>query len=681
VTDAAEIEAELEARLGDVIAERYRLDKILGVGGMGAVYQAHHLLLKQDVAVKILHTHLSANEDIAMRFDREGQSAARLAHPNIIDIKDVGTTSSGLKYMVMPVLHGDELVAKLGAPIDPDDALVLIDQIFAGLEHAHDRGVIHRDLKPENVFVTRDHENNEVLKLVDFGIAKMLGDELSGEALAQAKAPLTRVGLIFGTPQYMSPEQATGVEVDARTDLYSAGTILFEMLTGRPPFENDDPMALARMQVTVAAPSLTKLVPAEVATIVERLLNKNRDERYSSAHEVRVAISHARDQLASPGGLANIDVGNPEDRAARGVHTFAALAVEPDSSAVSPLARLMAQPPLHLFAGALGTVLSLSLLFWVTSSDEPTNQSKTGDAPSVGRATNTEVEHATDAEISPIRKALLAKNPDDALVLIRPLRDRFPEDPTLLWFEGRSLSLQRGKQSLALARYADALERDSELMNDQEFYAEIYALLGQRRLRDEAVNVAVQRMGKHGHKFLLERVNDEEPRRALAYIDRHRALDELGGDPESLGLINGPLNLARDLWQARTAPSPCEAFALALGDIYSAPSGYYLLPLRKAKLPSVEEGRDAVVCPPLAGQLAALLLDHEVMFGDFSSRDEERASSTRTRKKRESSNSRGRKSTQDQAKDEGDEDSPEDGKTKNKRRGNFFQKFGNSFNR
>src|SRR5690606_26505761 len=199
--------------VGQTIAERYRVDKVLGMGGMGAVYLCHHLGLKRDVAVKLLHAEFMEYPTVSSRSHREAQSASRLEHPNCIRVMDYGTwvpvradgsSESGIKYMVLELLTGGDMGALLGQTLPPARVVELAVQMMRGLEHAHGRGVVHRDLKPENIFVTRDHEDRELLKLVDFGLAKVV----SGEG---SETRLTRTGMVFGTPHYMSPEQATGM--------------------------------------------------------------------------------------------------------------------------------------------------------------------------------------------------------------------------------------------------------------------------------------------------------------------------------------------------------------------------------------------------------------------------------------------------------------------------------------
>jgi serine/threonine protein kinase len=286
----------LAALVGEVLDGHYRLDRLLGAGGMGAVYKAHHTELQRDVAIKILHPDIGGDQSISKRFDREAQSASRLDHPNCVRVTDFGTTPTGVKYLVMELLEGEELGARIGKPWAPEAACVVLDQIFAGLEHAHHHGIVHRDLKPENVFLTREGGTRaggiEVAKLVDFGIAKLLDADGAAEVL-------TRAGMVFGTPRYMSPEQAAGGKVDERSDLYSVGILAYVMLAGKLPFDSDDLGAVLRMQIMAPTPPLPASVPAPLAAWVESLLEKSRHDRPATATAAREKLAQVRAQMGT----------------------------------------------------------------------------------------------------------------------------------------------------------------------------------------------------------------------------------------------------------------------------------------------------------------------------------------------------------------------------------------------
>ena len=592
--DPDAIQSELSTLVGRKISGRYRLDALIGIGGMGAVFRARHLMLDRDVAIKVLHPELTNDTEIAARFDREARSASRLDHPNCLQVTDSGTIEGthGARFIVMQLLEGAELTTHLGEPIPPLEAAEMMLQILRGLEHAHEHGVVHRDLKPENVFVTKDHEGNPILKIVDFGIAKIVSGTGSDDTM-------TQMGIVFGTPQYMSPEQATGMEVDARADLYSAGIIFYEMLTGKPPFEADDPVALVRMQVTQEPAPLPASLPASLRAFVERLLAKQRDERYSSAGEARKALEAIRDEIAIAEGVP--------------------LAHAPAGSVAIPVsgpaaARSAARP---LAAGA-AAVLGLGFLAWALSRPSPAREHE--DRPERPAAAADDLDASVsievagggpaDGQLAELDRLLLQEDLDAAEKLLNPLLDRFPEDARLLWRQGKLLSKRPRRRAQALASYGDAIERDPSLLDDKDFYAEIMALLRQRGLQKEALDLALRKMGKHAHPFLLELVNRKK--KALSYADRHRALDELRTDPANENLIDVKLNAALDLWQAKDSLAPCRNYAAALAYIEQHPDPYFENALRKAPLPAEDEEAkadptDAEVCAALPARRDAVL--------------------------------------------------------------------------
>lgn len=633
-----------ESLVGSTLAERYRIDELLGVGGMGAVFRARHLLLKRDVAVKVLHPELVANEDISKRFDREAQSAARLDHPNVVPVTEFGSTDSGMKYMVMQLLSGRELGELLDGPLEPLRSIELIIQILRGLEHAHGKGVIHRDLKPENVFVTVDHDGEEVLKLVDFGIAKLVGgDEPDDIDTAQ---PLTRMGLVFGTPQYMSPEQATGSEIDHRTDLYSAGVLLYQMLAGYLPFDHEDPVALIRMQVSRDAPPLGPHVPPALAEVAMRLMAKTRDDRYPDARSARKALQALHGQLASMAGVPTsyspedtepyaAPIPTPDPAAAEfahptGAHAPTQMSLSPTpvehptivpvvaSAPAGPRPPLSAKHKRWLYVG--GGVLAVLVLVALmpgkkdgddAAKDEPARArdgTKKAAEPAGDGAPQTASTVDEDTLIA-IDQALSSKNEDEALNLIRPARDQAPEDPQLLWREGKALAMKRAKSSRvrALERYGQALERDPSLIEDNDFYGELQALLRRKDLRAQAIDLAVQKLGDSGHNFLLELVNVDDPKEILGWVDRHRVLAALDENPESKKLIDWRLNLARDLYQFDQAPGPCAAFRDTLDAIAESGDVYFVEHVYSTKFTvpeaSVDSGEDGEICEGLTARL------------------------------------------------------------------------------
>src|SRR5690606_17837825 len=218
---------------------RYAVESLLGYGGMGGVFKATHTGLHRPVAIKVLRSQGDDGGEATQRFEREAYSASRLDHPNCARVHDFGTLAGGDKYLVMELVEGHELQKLIPLPWAPERALELATQILCALEHGHAHGIVHRDLKPANVIFHADAQRRPEDKLVDSGLAKVLDGGVFDKKL-------TRTGMVFGTPNYMSPEQASGGKVDGRTDIYAAGLILYQVLAGHPPFQAESASELLR---------------------------------------------------------------------------------------------------------------------------------------------------------------------------------------------------------------------------------------------------------------------------------------------------------------------------------------------------------------------------------------------------------------------------------------------------
>ncbi|HZS02548.1 MAG TPA: protein kinase [Chloroflexota bacterium] len=271
---------------------KYQLLKELGRGGFATVYQGYDAGLERYVALKVLHPELTRDEVALRRFQREAMAVARMRHANIIIVYEFGEDPvSGSAYIVMEYVEGDTLKGRLGKPIPLAETQRIIGDVASALDYAHNRGVIHRDIKPANILITNE---NQVV-LADFGIA----------LLAQNSSSLTR-GLL-GTPQYMAPEQALGEPIDARSDLYALGIVLYEMLAGQPPFRGDSPLATLALQVNAPLPKLratNPAVPEAVEAMIERALAKDPAQRYPTAAEFRAALQEAAESAQSAMGMA-----------------------------------------------------------------------------------------------------------------------------------------------------------------------------------------------------------------------------------------------------------------------------------------------------------------------------------------------------------------------------------------
>jgi serine/threonine protein kinase len=307
--------------IGRTIAERFRIERRLGAGGMGTVYVAEQTAVGRSVVLKFLHASLSRQPDLAERFSREALACSKLNAPNTIVLHDFGTADDGRLYMAMELLEGHtlaELVSSAGA-LPPLRAIAITLQVLTSLAEAHDKGIVHRDLKPENIMLVNRAGTVDFAKVLDFGIAKILVDD--GPAVApveaakqraakQAHSPrairtgphraetnpnLTQAGEIFGSPRYMAPEQALGEVVGPRTDIYAVGVILYELLCGRPPFGGENTLRLlhdhAHTPIKPLAQAFPQLgLPRELSELVARCLHKDPDERFGSAKELADAL-------------------------------------------------------------------------------------------------------------------------------------------------------------------------------------------------------------------------------------------------------------------------------------------------------------------------------------------------------------------------------------------------------
>jgi len=348
-----DIEANPESLLGEVIASRYCIEAHLGHGTMGTVYRARHIKLGRMFAIKILHPRLLGDDNIRRRFDREAELAGSLHHPNVVSVVDTGETPDGLCYLVMDYAEGATLLALLGelAPMPGPRVIALVSQLCAGLEHAHERGLIHRDFKPENVIVERARDGVDIPKIVDFGVAILRDD-----AVSTRSDRLTSFGLVLGTPHYMAPEQATGAPIDHRIDLFALGVMTFEMLTGRPPYDGDG-VDLALANLVQATPVMSVRVPGlRVDPLLEAftrmLMMKPRDARPATAKAARDLIELiGRDRPAAAAALGVELEGTPAAPAPpRAKPAPASPPAHYGGHAVLPLAfQLAAAPAPHAF--------------------------------------------------------------------------------------------------------------------------------------------------------------------------------------------------------------------------------------------------------------------------------------------------------------------------------------------
>ncbi len=305
--------------IGRVLEGKYEIIRVLGSGGMGEVYEAKHRLINRRLAVKLLHQEYAREDEVVFRFQREAKASAAIGHDHIVEITDMGVTDTGELFIVMEYLDGRDLetVLEREKPLSATRACHIMIQVLSALEAAHAKGIVHRDLKPANVFLTSHSGIQDYVKLVDFGISKVRTTE---EGLTRG---LTRTGVLLGTPSYMSPEQALAeTNITPATDLFSAGVILYEMLTGALPF---DASSLAQLLVAIieaepSAPStLRPDIPPELAVTVLRAMEKTPQSRFADAASFRRALTPFSPDTPVLTGLATTRL---SERAAEVVKEF-----------------------------------------------------------------------------------------------------------------------------------------------------------------------------------------------------------------------------------------------------------------------------------------------------------------------------------------------------------------------
>jgi len=487
------------ALVGATLDGRYELVGHLATGGMGAVFRARHVHLRKDVAVKVLRPDLTSSAEIVERFRREAEIASALEHDNIVRVTDFGRSPEGYLFLVMELLAGESLFDRLRREgfLPPEEAVPILWQVCAGLEAAHALGVVHRDLKPENVFLARSGSGREVAKILDFGIAKIADP---------GSASSTQAGIVVGTPEYLSPEQAMGTQIDSRADLYAVGLIAWRTLAGRHPFKADEPRALLMMQATRPVPPLTdshpelSAYPALLAA-VSRACAKEADARQQTAAELGDDLAAALGPafMLPPGatpapspsrGLSPVPRAlRPEPAAGpAGATLEVAPALPPPSSSVRAMAwtrtRLRAirlwrtvrdgtaasvrrglslvhgHPVFAVIATAAALAGALSIAFFVWSHGRPAAQA---------------------------RQLLESNRPVQARAVLEAALEDRPQDRELLLLRGRALFRIPGRLADGVEAYA--LARADAPLDDVALEDLVGALAKERSVADKAARV------------------------------------------------------------------------------------------------------------------------------------------------------------------------------------------------
>jgi serine/threonine-protein kinase len=458
------VSVSLTRQIGRLVGGRYRLVSLIGAGGMGAVYRAVHTNMGKDFAVKVLRPELSRTEEAARRFEREAEAASRLAHPGCVRVTDFGRDDGAL-FLVMEHLDGRSLAAVLGETprLHPARAVHIAAQILDAVGHAHAQGVVHRDLKPENVMLARVDDDPDHVTICDFGLARV--------AAPGDGSGITDAGALFGTPEYLSPEQALGEPADGRADLYAIGVMLFEMLAGRRPFVGATRSELLAAHLTREPPSLREVtgdgsIPAELDQVTAIALRKRKSERWAMAQDFRAALIGAPVPAAE--APVSLEVRStppvvvpevrtqPLERDRDPTPRDVAPAAAPDPAAPpDPRRRRMV-----LVAGAAGALVTLIVVIVAAVSAPSTSPSPSG-------STSRSTKGAPTVELEAIRVALRKGDVKGSRAAAERLARAYPDDVRAYVLLGDVLFAQRQTER-GLAAYREAARMDRVLASGHD---------------------------------------------------------------------------------------------------------------------------------------------------------------------------------------------------------------------
>jgi serine/threonine-protein kinase len=508
--------------VGTVVCERYRVEKLLGEGGMGAVYRAVHVHMRKPVALKILHQQMTYLPEAVARFEREAIAAGRIAHPNVAAATDFGRLSDRSFYLALEFVEGTSLrhVLHEAGPLPAKRAVNIARQVAEALDAAHALDIVHRDLKPENIMLQTDGPHEDFIKVLDFGLAKIEVEDASSPDGSQ----LTKMGSVFGTPTYMSPEQAGGGAVDYRTDLYALGVLLYEMLAGDPPFEANAVVLLLSKHINEPPPPLPEHVDPRLRSLVMRLLAKSPDDRPASARAVVSELVGMRLSLVPPS--LQFRASTLIDKLPPGVRRAAGTVATQARTAWKVTTRVARPPLVRMWQAALGRVPALGvlqrrvdlgkfrvsigalvssgllalivlILVFGSSSKAPVRKSSHSASPPAAEAADEALaEDPTPADDALDEDEQFRLQDIEAL----PVYKRQVKD----WLDLGALVAKRGDYEASTNAYRNAVQLDKAQAKNPVVLGQIRRAAEERRSYESAITVATTLLGEGGMDLLYD---------------------------------------------------------------------------------------------------------------------------------------------------------------------------------
>jgi serine/threonine-protein kinase len=570
--------------LGQTLSGRYRIERIVGEGGMGTVYAVEHMHMRKRLAVKILHPEMSRLPEVVARFEREAMAAAHIDHPNVAAATDFGKLEDGSFFLVLEYVEGKSLrdAIALGR-LELGRALHIMGQIASALGRAHTIGIVHRDLKPENVMLVQREDDPDFVKVLDFGIAKVPVGELSAFEMKEGPAQpiLTQLGMVYGTPEYMAPEQALGQPVDRRADLYALGIIAYEMLTGFRPFDHESKVTLLGMHVTAPVRKMSEAapdanVPPEIEAIVLRLLAKEAAHRFADAKELLEAIGTTLMALATEGRIDAallekvLGASSPlssglrspilASRASLASASEAAVLAEssPSVSVVAPLKSAFARvsgKAWAIGAASVGALIFLILFVAVLGNSTPKVAAVAGDAHvtllAAGADATVKIQGSAlvDRQVTSAEQILAQGDAAEAIRILDPLEQAYPGRADVHRALERAFAAAHETKS-ALREAEQWLEADPAAASDRRLADDLRAAVLGKEEPEAAFGLLETKLGSEGADILYDIAYGTKPAPPIA-TRAHQALQS----QEVRGHASAAILVSLDLRSATT----CEA--------------------------------------------------------------------------------------------------------------------------